>query len=222
MMKRNAKLWLSAGLVAAMAAAGSAMAADNPPAAPADDGTGQQVQSAPQPVPGTGPQFGKGKGFGQAQPGQGQLQGLGQGTRQGQGQGMGQRQGRMMQGMSNKQGQFQGLAPGMQNRMQGNAELLSLLKIDQAALQQEHQSGKSLVEIAEERGISEQQVMDVILEQRAANIDSALAAGRITKERAEEIKAALTDQVKQMVNSKDCTPGSNGMRLGQPNNTQQQ
>lgn len=189
MMKRNAKLWLSAGLVAAMAAAGSAMAADNPPAAPADDGTGQQVQSAPQPVPGTGPQFGKGKGFGQAQPGQGQLQGL---------------------------------APGMQNRMQGNAELLSLLKIDQAALQQEHQSGKSLVEIAEERGISEQQVMDVILEQRAANIDSALAAGRITKERAEEIKTALTDQVKQMVNSKDCTPGNNGMRLGQPNNTQQQ
>jgi hypothetical protein len=201
MMKRNAKLWLSAGLVAAMAAAGSAMAADNPPAAPADTDTEQQVQSALQAVPGAGPQFGKGKGMGQ---GQGRMG-----------------QGKMGQGMANTQGQFPGQGRGM-HRMEGNAQLLSLLKIDQATLQKERQSGKSLVEIAKEKGVSEQQVMDAVIEQRTANIDAAAAAGRMTKERADELKAAMTEQVKQMVNSKDCIPGSNGMRLGQPNNPQQQ
>lgn len=53
-MKRNTKIWLSVGLVAAMAAAGSAMAADNPPSAPTNADSQQQVQTNPQSAPDTG------------------------------------------------------------------------------------------------------------------------------------------------------------------------
>lgn len=84
----------------------------------------------------------------------------------------------------------------------------------------ERQSGKSLVEIAKEKGIAEQQVIDAIIKQRTQNIDAAADAGRITKEKADQVKAAMTEQVKQMVNAKDCTPGANSLRLGQPNNQQ--
>ncbi|KXG44243.1 hypothetical protein TEPIDINF_001758 [Tepidibacillus infernus] len=80
-----------------------------------------------------------------------------------------------------------------------NDELLSLLKINAETLAQELKAGKSLANIASEKGVSEQKVIDLLVKQHEERIDQAVKSGKMTKEQADQIKSTLQDRVKASV-----------------------
>jgi ribosomal protein S20 len=69
-------------------------------------------------------------------------------------------------------------------------------------------SGKTLYDIAEEKGVSAGQVKDALYEERAKAIDAAVEKGTITKEQGETLKANLK------TNMENC-PGTFGQGKGQ-------
>ncbi|TWH48704.1 LysM peptidoglycan-binding domain-containing protein [Sporomusa sp. KB1] len=83
-----------------------------------------------------------------------------------------------------------------------NEKLLSLLNMDEETLKTEMKSGKSLLKIAEERGVSEQSLKDLMLEDMAQHIDQDVKEGRIPADKAEQIKAAMANRVSDMINGK--------------------
>lgn len=83
-----------------------------------------------------------------------------------------------------------------------NSALLSLLQIDQATLKQELKAGKSLADIAAEKGVAEQQVIDTLVQQATQRIDQAVQNGKLTQDKADQMKAKLADRVKAMVEKK--------------------
>jgi predicted DNA-binding protein YlxM (UPF0122 family) len=83
-----------------------------------------------------------------------------------------------------------------------NNELLTLLKINANSLRQELKGGKSLADIAAARGVQKQQVIDLLVKQKAQRIDQALKTGKLTQAQADQKKAKLEDRVKQRVEQK--------------------
>lgn len=87
--------------------------------------------------------------------------------------------------MVNQAGQFG------HKRPQGfhNQELLTLLDIDRETLRTELQAGKSLVAIAAERGVSESELKQALVAAHEQRLEQAVAAGKLTPDKAEQIKA---------------------------------
>ena len=83
----------------------------------------------------------------------------------------------------------------------GNEKLLALLKTDAQTLKTELQSGKTLVAIAQEKGVSEQSLKSFMIEQMTARIDEGVKSGRLTAEKAEQMKANLDERVTKMINN---------------------
>lgn len=83
-----------------------------------------------------------------------------------------------------------------------DGKLLSLLKIDKETLVSEIKAGKTLVAIAGERGVSRQQLKDFMVANMAQRLDERVAAGDITAERADEIKAGMAERVDAMLDGK--------------------
>jgi predicted DNA-binding protein YlxM (UPF0122 family) len=83
-----------------------------------------------------------------------------------------------------------------------NQELLSLLKVDAATLQQELKAGKSLADIAAAQGVEKQKVIDLMFKQASERLDQAVQAGKLTQDQADKRKAELQDQIKNRVENK--------------------
>jgi predicted DNA-binding protein YlxM (UPF0122 family) len=89
-----------------------------------------------------------------------------------------------------------------QHMGKGNKDMdsiASLLGIDQQELLAQLKAGKSIAEIAEAQGKTEQEVIDAIVQIRQQSIDQFVQSGKLTQEKADQIKAELPDQVKQFV-----------------------
>ncbi|WP_206529894.1 hypothetical protein [Brevibacillus sp. SYP-B805] len=82
-----------------------------------------------------------------------------------------------------------------------NADLLALLKIDAAKLQEELKAGKSLADIAKEQGIAEDDVIALLTKQQEEKLAEAVKAGKLTQEQADEKLAQFKEKVKQFVES---------------------
>jgi polyhydroxyalkanoate synthesis regulator phasin len=70
-------------------------------------------------------------------------------------------------------------------------------------LMQEHKAGKTLAQVAQAHGIDPQKVADAIVAKISADIDKAVADGKIPADRAAKMKAELTKRVPEMLN-KNC------------------
>ncbi len=79
-------------------------------------------------------------------------------------------------------------------------EVLTLLGLTREQLIAERQAGKSLVQIAASKGISEQQLVDAILAAKRADLDQAVRDGRITQQQADWMYENMQQMVPQMVN----------------------
>lgn len=86
-------------------------------------------------------------------------------------------------------------------------KLLSLLKVDSDTLKSELRSGRTLVSIAKEHGVSEKKLKDFFVRTMTQRIDEDVKAGRLTAERAEQMKADLDKHVSDMINGKGPQPG---------------
>ncbi|HWR43609.1 hypothetical protein [Sporomusa sp.] len=96
-----------------------------------------------------------------------------------------------------------------------NAKLLELLKIDAATLKNEIKSDKTLVAIAGEHGVSEQELKDFLTEQMTQRIEEGVKAGRITADQAEKMKSNMADRVSKMINGKGAMHRGHGPMSGQ-------
>ena len=68
----------------------------------------------------------------------------------------------------------------------------------------EIQAGKSLAQIAQEKGVSRDALKAKILETQKARLDAAVAAGRMTAEQAQQAAARMSANIDRML---DATPG---------------
>jgi predicted DNA-binding protein YlxM (UPF0122 family) len=92
-----------------------------------------------------------------------------------------------------------------------STELQSLLGLDEAGLAQELAAGKSLAAIAEAKGVTKQQVVDLLVKEESARLDQAVKDGKITQAYADQQKTELTERIGKIVEQ----PGFGGMgRMG--------
>ncbi|MFH1169243.1 MAG: hypothetical protein V1691_00975 [Chloroflexota bacterium] len=76
-----------------------------------------------------------------------------------------------------------------------------LLGLTPAQIQDEWQSGKSLVEIAQAQGVGETEMVDAIMADREAAIQDRLTAGTLDQEQADQVLQQMRENVTEMVNS---------------------
>jgi len=81
-----------------------------------------------------------------------------------------------------------------------------LLGISQSDLIAARQSGKSLVQIASEKGISEQKLIESITAQRSAQIDQLVKDGKMTQDQASLCKQQMTERIKANINRTSVGP----------------
>lgn len=74
-----------------------------------------------------------------------------------------------------------------------------ILNITPQELLKDLRSGQSISQVAQSKGVAEQQVIDAIVQDLSASIDKRVQAGKLTQEKADQLKAGLADRVKQMV-----------------------
>jgi len=91
--------------------------------------------------------------------------------------------------------------PGFPGRHGANLDVVATaLGIEESELIDELTSGMTIADIAAERGVDVQVVIDAIVADRTARIDEAVADGRITEEEATERKADLVQVATDIVN----------------------
>lgn len=69
-------------------------------------------------------------------------------------------------------------------------------------LENELRAGQSIAQVAQNKGVSEQQVVNAIVRDLSAFIDKRVQSGMLAEEKANQLKAELPDRVKQMVEHK--------------------
>ncbi|MDB5052587.1 MAG: hypothetical protein JWM44_637 [Bacilli bacterium] len=82
-------------------------------------------------------------------------------------------------------------------------EAASVLGISAEKLTQSLSGGKSLLDVAKEQGISEVDFSNKLLARRIMKVDEAVKAGKITKEKADHIKAKMQEHISFMITSKN-------------------
>lgn len=83
------------------------------------------------------------------------------------------------------------------------ADFLGISREDFASARQ---SGQSIVQIAGEKGISEEQLVDYLTQKFNANIDQKVASGKINGEQADKLKQSMAERVKEDLNRTDTGP----------------
>jgi hypothetical protein len=73
-----------------------------------------------------------------------------------------------------------------------NSEVLKLLGMTPQQYYTERQSGKTLADIAKEKNVTDQQIIDALTSTRKAAIDQALKDGKLTQAQADWLNQALT------------------------------
>ncbi len=104
-----------------------------------------------------------------------------------------------------------GMGLGMGLDLQKAAEALG---ITEQELQTERQSGKTLAQIAQEKGVDTQTLVDAMLSQAKTDLAQRVADGKITQAQADEILQRLTERVQTLINSGQ--PGRFGGWSGPP------
>ncbi|CAM3724386.1 hypothetical protein COLU111180_05160 [Cohnella lubricantis] len=84
----------------------------------------------------------------------------------------------------------------------GNETLLTLLKIDADTLHKELQAGKSLAEIAKEKGVDRQKVIDLLVAQQQARLAEAVKSGKLTQEQAAKWSEGIQERTEKFVDRK--------------------
>ncbi len=116
------------------------------------------------------------------------------------------------------QGGAYGMMAGTQGVPYGSMmdDLEELLGIDHADIHAAHVSGKSLVDIAAEKGVSEDKLIQTILDGRKAALDQAVKAGKLTQDSADQMLKFMETNIKTMVEAKGISGmmGAGGM-MGQ-------
>ncbi|MGC5326158.1 hypothetical protein [Brevibacillus sp. SYSU BS000544] len=82
-----------------------------------------------------------------------------------------------------------------------NQELLTLLSLDATALQTEFQAGKSLADIAKAKGVAVEKVVELLVKQHEAQLETAVKDGKLTQEQATQMKEKMTERITDMVNN---------------------
>lgn len=89
-----------------------------------------------------------------------------------------------------------------------------LLGLTAEEIKTERQAGKSLVQIAEAKGITEEALVNAILTEKKTALDALVTAGTITQEIADQRLAEMTERVQESVNRTATGPqswsGANG------------
>jgi predicted transcriptional regulator len=86
-------------------------------------------------------------------------------------------------------------------------KLLALLQVDESTLRTERESGKTLVVIANEHGVSEQALKELLIEEMTQHIDEDVKEGRISAYQAQKTKADMEEHVSRKINEPDSMPG---------------
>lgn len=81
-------------------------------------------------------------------------------------------------------------------------DLEELLGIDHADIHAAHVAGKSLVEIAAEKGVTEAELIEAILTGRKAALQQAVEAGRLTQNSADQMLEFMATNIQAMVEAK--------------------
>ncbi|MGG1518062.1 hypothetical protein ABE504_21775 [Paenibacillus oryzisoli] len=90
-------------------------------------------------------------------------------------------------------------------------ELATLLGMTQEELTAERKAGKSLAEIAQAKGVSEDTLVAKLTEAETKKLDDAVAAGKLKQEQADKMKTGIADRWKKLVEAK---PGTVDGRKG--------
>ncbi len=107
--------------------------------------------------------------------------------------------------------------PGPMMRFGARIELqkaAEALGMTQADLQTQLQSGKTLAQVAQEKGVTTQTLVDALLAQPKADLAQQVASGRITQAQADEELQELTNRIQTLINSGQ--PGRTGGWSGPP------
>ncbi|MGG1555425.1 hypothetical protein [Paenibacillus ferrarius] len=89
--------------------------------------------------------------------------------------------------------------------------LTTLLGMTQEELAAERKTGKSLAEIAQAKGVSEDTLVAKLTEAETKKLDDAVAAGKLKQEQADKMKTGIADRWKKLVEAK---PGAMEGRKG--------
>jgi hypothetical protein len=93
----------------------------------------------------------------------------------------------------------------------------SVLGLSPEELRSQVQAGKSLAQIAQDKGISRDDLKSRLIAVQKARLDQAVANGRLTSEQAQQVAARFAANLDRMI---DFTPGQRGGPggpAGQPN-----
>jgi len=77
------------------------------------------------------------------------------------------------------------------------------LKLDRGELKRKLENGRSLADIAKERGVSKDELIRRLTEAAAKRIDAKVAEGKLPAARAEQLKARLRSRIEAAVDSRD-------------------
>ncbi|MCX7781877.1 MAG: hypothetical protein N2491_13420 [Negativicutes bacterium] len=83
-----------------------------------------------------------------------------------------------------------------------SSQVLELLKLDKETLKTEMKNGKTLATIAQEQGVSEQELKDVLVKEMNRRIEEGVKAGRIPVDKAEQMQRNAEQRVADMINGK--------------------
>ncbi|WP_027091023.1 hypothetical protein [Cohnella thermotolerans] len=82
---------------------------------------------------------------------------------------------------------------------EGNAPLLSLLKIDAETLESRLRSGESLADIAKKQGVDKMKVVDLLVAQQNERLNEAVKSGQLTEEQASRWRSGLQERTERLV-----------------------
>jgi len=102
-----------------------------------------------------------------------------------------------------------GMGPGYATAQQAIADTLGLTT---EQLQQERAAGKTVAELAQEKGLALEQIQNAVRTAREATVEDALAAGKMTQERAQVM---LQQMEENQARAGECDGTGNGPRAGQ-------
>jgi hypothetical protein len=90
------------------------------------------------------------------------------------------------------------------------------LGIDASELRTDLQSGKTIADVAKDKGVDVQTVIDALVKEMQSHLADAVSSGRLTQAQADEMKANATERATAMVNGERPDGPPPGMGPGGP------
>ncbi len=93
-------------------------------------------------------------------------------------------------------------------------KIADILKMKVEDLVAARQAGKSFADIAKEKGVSEAELLDALMAQVKASVDSLVASGRMTQSQADQVLANVRANLKAAIARTAVGPQGTGLRMG--------